>query len=193
MKSRVLIPMLMLMLANCIVLQPDTGMADPIGRLPELVVKDTNGTLLGPRSQASGSTSVTVLRKDPVNGDIYDLLVAANSLRGADSNDVWYTNADCTGTAYVVEPAGVFSPAAAMRGSVYAVGRSAGATNEDCLILRGAGSGSDQDAAINSRYRTLAPGTPSCTNNGQFDPGVNVVQATQIDDLCSLVRPFVAE
>ena len=165
------------------------GEADPIGRLPEFVIKDQNGTVLGPRSQASGTASVAVLMRDTINNETFDLQIAANSLRGADSNDVWYTNADCTGTAYVLEPAGA-SPIAEMRGSVYAVGRKAGATNEDSVIVRGAGTGANNDAAINSRFRTFAPGAPSCSAS---DPGVNTVQATQVMDLSTLVRPFVAE
>ncbi len=105
-------------------------------------------------------------------------------------DDVWYSNSDCTGAAYVLAPSN-FSDLSALRGSVYVIGRNPGVTDEDSLILRASGTGSDNSANMQSRYRTRLDTGPTCNSGAQTFPTTSpTVVATQVDDLSGLTRPF---
>ena len=171
-------------------LSPTLGEADPIARLPEYVVKDQSGTVFGVISQQSFPSGVLVLRRDTTNNQNYHIQITTTLMRGADDPDVYFTNANCTGTAYVEAPSTKSSFVAGMRGSVYVVGPDGAGGNVGNRIYRGAGAGADNDAAINSRFRGSLSGSPTCTGD---DPGVDTVQASIVDNLSTFVTPFVIE
>ena len=157
--------------------------------LPQHVIKDQNGVVVGGLSMSSTTGAATVLMNDPLSGENFEIRVAADFIAGADSTDVFFTNADCTGVAYVLAPS-VFASLPELRGSVFAVGPTPTGGTSCCQVFRGAGPESNQDAAINSRFRASASDGYTCT---AVDPGVDVVQAAAVIDLSHLVFPLVAE
>ena len=180
-------------------LSSGVSQADPTVRSPQFVVTDQNGTLVGAlasvgtRVSGGGTNWVRVLRRDTTNNENYTFFVGVNFLEGIDDDDVWYSNNDCTGTAYVQAPSN-FSDLAGLRGSVFVIGRKAGATDEDSLILRGSGAGADNSASMMSRYRTRQDAGPTCNTGGSVFPTTSpTVVATQVDDLSGLTRPFKVE
>lgn len=167
--------------------------------LPEFLVTDQGGTEVGTFAGTSdrvsgGSNFVRVLRHDVGSGENYIFYLGPNRLQGLDDEDVYYENNDCTGTAYVAAPES-FDDLPGLRGSVFVVGKKAGAgaAVEDSLILRGSGVGTDNTGNILSRYRTDVVSGPSCFSGGSvFPPALSVV-AFEVADLSALVRPFKVE
>ena len=167
--------------------------------LPEFLVTDSVGTEVGAFAGTSdrvsgGSNFVRVLRHDAGSGENYIFYLGPNRLQGLDDEDVFYQNADCTGTAYVAAPE-TFDELPGLRGSVFVVGKKAGASAlvEDSLILRGSGVGADNTSNILSRYRTDVVNGPACfTGSSVFPPALSVV-AFEVADLSALIRPFKVE
>ena len=194
MKTRLAGCLLAVLLLSLTYAPPARGQAEV--QLPEFTVTDMGGVLLGAYAGASdrvtgGAAYVRVLRQDTINNENYLLFVGPDHLQGLDDDDVWYSMADCTGTPYVKWP-GDFHELPGLRGSVYAVGRKSGATDEDSVIVRGAISGMmDTDTGkLNSRYRTNIGSAPTCSSGGSVFPPTNFVEATEVADLSALVRPF---
>ncbi len=190
MNVKIIVKVLVLAAFGSLIWQ-QVGMSQTVAAIPEIVVKDQNDLVLGGLSVGSGAGSIAVMLKDTVNNQNYHILLGQNRLRGFNTSDVWYTNADCTGTAYVQAPSTLGRTTAALRGATYAIGRKvgggSGGPDEDSVIVRGAGAGSNQDAIINSRWRTNTLSDPVCSSS---DPAIDVVQATQIADLSNFQRPW---
>lgn len=159
-------------------------------QLPEFVIRDQNAVVLGPVSSSSTNAQTFVLMHNASDDESFQVQVSRNHFGGADTADVFFTNANCTGTAYVYASS-VFGGVAAMRNSVYAVGPTAAGTTACCRVYRGgSGAGSNQDVAINSRFRGSATNGPLCE---AADPGINVVPATPVLDLSHIAFPLEAE
>lgn len=165
--------------------QPVT--AESVFTAPEYVFKDQNGLVVGGLSAIALRGQMEISRWNPIHEEHYQIQLRPTQIFSEDVN-LYYSNNDCTGIAYIREPAD-FGGLAAMRGSNYAIGRKAGATWEDSLVMRGSGAGIDNSSLMQSKY-TPSAATPCSTPGSTTSP---TVVATQVDDLSNFVRPFVAE
>ena len=173
---------------------PQRGMADPIAQLPEFIVKDQNGNVLGILSQQSFPSGVIVLLRDTTHNENYFIQISTTLMRGSDSPNVYFTNTNCTGTAYVDAPSAVNasnSSIASLRGSVFVVGPDGLGGTVANRVYRGAGVGANNNGVINSRFQASLTGAASC--DAGIDPSGNSVQATIVKNLSSFVTPFVIE
>lgn len=159
---------------------------------PEYIVEDQTGATLGGISSISFKGQVLVSMYNSTDEEYYWVQVFTTSGAAvpvsnliSEQLDVWYSGAGCTGTAYIKEPAGA-GVEAALRGATYAIGRKAGATHEDSIVLRGSGSGSNNSGSMQSKFK--ASTIPFCTE--AQSTSANTVVATQVEDLSDYVRPF---
>lgn len=174
------------------------GQENPVYVAPQFTVTDQDGVVVGALASVGSRISspsenfVRVLRQDTGSNENYTFLVGADHLQGIDDEDLWYSNADCTGTAYVLAPSnsGFAGDLVELRGSVFVIGRNpvVAAAIEDSLVLRGSGSGTDNSGDMLSRYRTDLVNGPSC--NTPDSTTSDTVEATLVDDLSGLLRPF---
>jgi hypothetical protein len=162
---------------------------------PEYVFKDQNGAVVGGTSDLAFKGNAIASMYNATHDERYFILFfSLNATDGADriaaeQNDVYYSNPDCTGTAYILAPSEV-DIYSKMRGSVYAIGRKPGAANgEDSLVLRGSGAGANNSASQQSKYRSFSD--PACTSPSSTTR--LTVVGSQVDDLSSFVRPFVLD
>lgn len=153
---------------------------------PEWVVKDSNGTLVGGLSILAFHGQNWVSFHNDTDDENFYLTVRRDRLSGEFPN-VYYTNADCTGTPYIESPSDS-NGISALRGSSYGIARKVGATDEDSYVVRGTGAGSDNSGILQSRFRAID--TPQCTMTSTSN---NTVVATVVMDLSHFVRPFVAD
>ena len=150
---------------------------------PEWIVTDNNGTVVGGFSIVAFHGQNWVSFHNSTHNENFYLTVRKDRMSGEDPN-VYYSNADCTGTAYVSAP-DVGNGIASLRGSTYGLGRKPGATDEDAIVVRGTGAGADNSGSMQSRFRAI--NTPQCELITTSNP---TVVATQVMDLSSFVRPF---
>lgn len=173
------------------------GVSQPVNAVntfsaPEYVIEDQNGSTLGGISNIAFKGQILVSMHNSTDDEHYWVQIFTPSGAAApvsnligEQLDVWYSGAGCTGTAYIKEPASA-GVEAALRGATYAIGRKAGATYEDSIVLRGSGAGSDNSGSMSSKFK--ASTIPFCTE-AQSTSAATVV-ATQVEDLSDYVRPF---
>lgn len=188
MNSKVLLGILATAIV-CSFLLPSSGGGQSAAHLPEFVITDQNGAVLGAYSASSTLGTLSVMLVDSANDERFHIQIGTNYLRGADSNDVFYTNANCTGTPYVFAPSFFSSSIPGLRGSVYAIGADPTGMIDNRVVRGTTVNLGDNDAILNSRFRTNVATGPSCD---AVDPGVDTVEAVEVMDLSTFVRPFIA-
>lgn len=158
---------------------------------PEYVVEDQLGAVLGGLSAIAFKGQVIVAMQNATHDESYWVQVfTANNTPPAtrlisEQLDVWYSGNNCTGTAYIKDPANA-GIEATLRGATYAIGRKAGATYEDSIVFRGVGTGSDNSSSMMSKFK--ASNETMCENLQSTT--VPTVVAVQVDDLSGFQRPF---
>lgn len=138
---------------------------------PSMVISDDNGAVLGPVIGFQTNGRPLVLINDPTEPSNMPrgviVRVEKNGLSTEDDFEVFYSAADCTGTAYL-KPASERSGLAEMTGINYSVGLN----GSEVVLYKVSGAGSN--TSYQSFYRST---TLSCSNSsGSRD----LIAATQI-------------
>lgn len=163
--------------------QPAGGVT---AQLPEFVLKDDNGVVIGGLAATATTGLVAILVRDPVNNENFHLQFGVNQFRGTDDDDVWFDDTTCGqsgGDAYVLEPSFFSSGLPGLRGSVYGVGPGP-------KIYRGTGAGANHGLDIKSKYHTHTINAPTCTMETTSSP---TVLASEVLDLTGIVAPYKVE
>jgi hypothetical protein len=165
----------------------------PTVALPFFVLKDNNGTIVGPVLEAN--SSVIVGLRNPSNGEPFILQMHPQRFRNPRVLDVYFTGLNCTGTPYVQDPDDSNQVLVQLRGSVYVAATSDGSISlePDIVVTNkfAAGTGGDNSGILMTRYRVgniNLVGT--CDSSVTSNP---TIEAEVALDLSSLVTPFRVE
>ena len=161
--------------------------------LPIAMLKDNSDNVVGPVLEAGSST--IVLLRNPNNNEPIILTFAPDRYRSATELNLYYTNANCTGTPYILDPDSSGSASVRLLGSTYTAGPvNATVSLEPDLIFTNkfaAGTGTDNSGILGSRYRVgNLFQTPTCDTSVISSP---TIEAEQVLDLSALNPPFRIE
>jgi len=176
-----------------LMLAASSAVAQSAVELPFFVLKDNNGTVVGPVLEAN--SSVVVGLRNQSNGEPFILQMHPERFRNPRVLDVYFTGINCTGTPYVEDPDDSNQVLVQLRGSVYVAAPSNGAISlePDIVVTNkfAAGTGVDNSGILTSRYRVgnIAL-TPTCDGAVTSNP---TIEAEVALDLSSLDPPFKIE
>lgn len=168
---------------------------------PQIIVKDSSGAVVGP---AHATTNILhVFKRDPTNGDPFYLQFGKFWFRTADTDEMFFTGANCTGVAYVYAPKVLDSSLQHPRGSVYVLGPGVGGGTTPVHIYRSVDGAVPADNSgilttkwelSNSNFGELEG--PTCTTTGTGTDTVAALPVAALDSFVSTLlanRPFSVE
>jgi hypothetical protein len=148
--------------------------AQVAAKLPEFVVKDNLGNVLGPAHVSNNNILVWV--RDTTNNDFFYLKFGKWWFRASDTDEMFFDNNDCTGDAYVYAPNTLDDTIPAARGSTYTVGpTAAGGTTLGRVYRSTATTGANNGATIESKWEL------SNSKMGEFEGPTCTMITTTLD------------